>query len=511
MRILHATLMAAAVAAPAVLWCSTARTAEPMQVGFLWHMHQPIYYPGKTITETDAAGHFSFSITDVHNQRLGPYTGWPRDAIQAGLGLPHLGAQVSFSGSLIQNLNVLESAGVNGGQWNNWDAGYRQAAQWDTSLGNPRLDLVNFGFNHPLMPLLDTRDMQMQIKLQKRIHEQTWGPGVPFSKGIFPPESAFSTRIIPALVAEGIEWSIVDSIHLERATVGYPHTNASNLYAPNRADQMNPDIAASGGQWVQLNDVWAPSKVAANGSRHLYAAVNGDTLYVATEDAGEGNDVFIYLADAPGSLANANWAKAGQIAQWDAFLADENDNDYEAWTGATGTSQAATGTNGGVLEGIINLAQQFGSLPAQVYLAVGVYPTANGGALVTSQQVPASVIANGSIEAVEYFLLQLVVTPGDFDRNGVVDEADYGVWRSTFGSAGDLRADGNGDGKVDTADYVVWRNNLGASASGAYLLTRVDQPNIVAVPEPATFVLVWIAAILFWPRRRKLASVRRKR
>jgi hypothetical protein len=113
------------------------------------------------------------------------------------------------------------------------------------------------------MPLLDERDIRMQIKLQKRIHEQTWGPNVPFSKGIFPPETAFSSRIIPALVAEGIEWSIVDSIHLERATVGYPHTNASNLYAPNRADQINPDIAADGGEWVQLNNLWAPSKVAA--------------------------------------------------------------------------------------------------------------------------------------------------------------------------------------------------------------------------------------------------------
>jgi hypothetical protein len=237
--------------------------AEPMQVGFLWHMHQPIYYPGETVTQTNAAGHYSFSVVDVHNQRLGPYTTWPRDAVQAGLGLPHLGAQVSFSGSLIQNLNNLESAGVNGGQWNNWEGAYKQAAQWDTTLGNPRLDMVNFGFNHPLMPLLDVRDIRMQIKLQKRIHEQTWGPGMPFSKGIFPPETAFSTRIIPALVAEGIEWSIYDNIHLERATQGYPHTNSSNLYSPNRADQINPDITASGGQWVQLNNLWAPSKVAA--------------------------------------------------------------------------------------------------------------------------------------------------------------------------------------------------------------------------------------------------------
>ncbi|GAB4107961.1 MAG: hypothetical protein Kow00105_12860 [Phycisphaeraceae bacterium] len=235
--------------------------AQEMQVGFLWHMHQPQYRPGENVLQTDGSGVYSFSIADVHNQRLGPYTTWPRDAIQTGLALSHLGAQVSFSGSLIQNLNTLESAGVNGGQWTNWESAYVQAANWDTSLGNPRLDLVNFGFNHPLMPLLDTRDIRMQIRLQKRIHELTWGPSVPFSKGIFPPETAFSTRMIPALVAEGIEWSIVDSIHLERAVENYPHTNASNLYAPNKADQINPAIPEN--QWVQLNNLWAPSKVAA--------------------------------------------------------------------------------------------------------------------------------------------------------------------------------------------------------------------------------------------------------
>ena len=244
-------------------WISAAGAVEPIDVGFLWHMHQPTYIPGQTVAQTDASGLFSFSVTDVHNQRFGPYTSWPKDAIQSGLALGNLGAQVSFSGSLIENLNNLEATGVNGGMWNNWESSYQQAAQWNTAQNNPRLDVVNFGFNHPLMPLLDERDIRMQIRLQKEIHEQTWGPNVPFSKGIFPPETAFSSRIIPALVAEGIEWSIVDSIHMERATVNYPHTNNSNLYAPNRADQINPDIAASGGQWVQLNGLWAPSKVAA--------------------------------------------------------------------------------------------------------------------------------------------------------------------------------------------------------------------------------------------------------
>ena len=77
-----------------------------MQVSFLWHMHQPIYVP--YVDPMTANGFFSFSVTDVHNGRFGPYTDWPRDAVQSGLGLPYLGAQVSFSGSLMENLNSME-------------------------------------------------------------------------------------------------------------------------------------------------------------------------------------------------------------------------------------------------------------------------------------------------------------------------------------------------------------------------------------------------------------------
>lgn len=239
---------------------SVAHGYEPIHIAFLWHMHQPIYYPYETPVQTDAAGRFSFSVVDVHNQRFGPYTTWPRDAIQAGLSLPHLGAHVSFTGSLIENLEALRAAGVNGGMWNDWDAGYDTARNWFTTLGHRRLDLVAFGFHHPLMPLLDEPDTRMQIRLHRHFYGQTWAGGG-YAAGMFPAETAFSTRMIPALVAEGIEWVMVDNIHFDRACQGYPHTNASGLFAPNAADQINPDPAARGGAWVQLNNLWAPGRV----------------------------------------------------------------------------------------------------------------------------------------------------------------------------------------------------------------------------------------------------------
>ena len=237
--------------------------AEPIQIGFLWHMHQPNYYPYESILATDANNRYSFSVVDVHNQRFGPYTNWPKDAVQAGTSLAHLGASVSFTGSLIENLNALAAAGTNGGMWTNWQAGYNQGISLTTSLGNRRLDLVAFGYHHPLMPLLDELDTRMQIRLHKHIYAQTWTSHPTYARGMFPAETAFSTRMIPALVAEGVEWALVDNIHFDRACAGYPHTNASCIYAPNKADQINPDPAANGGAWVQLNNLWAPSRVSA--------------------------------------------------------------------------------------------------------------------------------------------------------------------------------------------------------------------------------------------------------
>ncbi len=200
--------------------CTAAPGYVPIHVGFLWHMHQPIYYPYESPVDTDANHRFSFSVVDIHNQRFGPYTTWPRDAVQAGLSLGHLGAQVSFTGALIENLNHLEAAGVNGGMWNNWDGAYDQAVSWNTSLGNPRLDMVAFGYHHPLMPLLDEQDIRMQIRLHKHVYGQTWNGGPTYSRGIFPAETAFSERIVPALVAEGIDWVLVDNIHFDRACAG---------------------------------------------------------------------------------------------------------------------------------------------------------------------------------------------------------------------------------------------------------------------------------------------------
>jgi hypothetical protein len=82
---------------------------------------------------------------------------------------------------------------------------------------------------------------------------------------------------------------------------------------------------------------------------------------------------------------------------------------------------------------------------------------------------------------------------GDYNHDGVVDAADYTVWRDTLGSSSLNDADGNGDGTVDSGDYLVWRQNYGKTQSASVPVTG-DLDATVA-PEPATFTL-FLAVIL---------------
>ena len=77
------------------------------------------------------------------------------------------------------------------------------------------------------------------------------------------------------------------------------------------------------------------------------------------------------------------------------------------------------------------------------------------------------------------------------------------VWRDTLGSTDDLRADGNGDGTIDELDYDLWKSLYGtAYAQGGGQVST-------AVPEPASAVLV--ACGLVAAAVRRAASVCRLR
>lgn len=92
--------------------------------------------------------------------------------------------------------------------------------------------------------------------------------------------------------------------------------------------------------------------------------------------------------------------------------------------------------------------------------------------------------------------------PGDADRDGDVDAADYGLWRATFGSTKLLAADHNGNSVVDAADYAVWRHNLGST---------IGPGTALATPEPGSVLLSAIAAMAITAFYRPSSASARKR
>ena len=73
--------------------------------------------------------------------------------------------------------------------------------------------------------------------------------------------------------------------------------------------------------------------------------------------------------------------------------------------------------------------------------------------------------------------------PGDYNNNGVVDAADYVLWRN----GGPLQNDATPG--VQPGDYDVWRAHFGQTAgSGAGGSANA------AVPEPATVLLLAMVA-----------------
>jgi hypothetical protein len=75
---------------------------------------------------------------------------------------------------------------------------------------------------------------------------------------------------------------------------------------------------------------------------------------------------------------------------------------------------------------------------------------------------------------------------GDYSGNGIVDTADYTVWRDKLGAnlTPNTAADGNGDGVVDDFDYAIWKFNFAIGSAGQGAATSL-RPIVEAAQEVA--------------------------
>jgi serralysin len=106
-------------------------------------------------------------------------------------------------------------------------------------------------------------------------------------------------------------------------------------------------------------------------------------------------------------------------------------------------------------------------------------------------------VTEGAENTIQMYELGLTATTmatilaGDYNHDGVVDAADYAIWRDTLGrsvTAG-TGADGNGDGLITQADYDLWRSHFGQTAGAGSALGSAQ------VPEVRSGILALIATL----------------
>lgn len=209
---------------------------------------------------------------------------------------------------------------------------------------------------------------------------------------------------------------------------------AVNAYGNSPASAPIATTTAGADQFIMDGAPDFSGYLLSNPGMTIYAAVRGTKLYVATwssgnNSSGAGNDHFIFVSDTLLSSATtpAPWSKLGfhAIPSGKPFLAAESSNAFAGWNNSIGpTVLFKAADSSGVLEGVIDLAAQFGSVPAEIYVAAVAYQTDNANIAVPnngriSSQAPAG-NGNNNLDPAEFLRIP-TRSVADLRQNGIYD------------------------------------------------------------------------------------------
>ena len=244
------------------LFASLLNLKAQVHTSYLWHLHQPTYWgdvskknPNRyqivkesqdlktsgANNDKNGLAHPTNNLQEIFGagDRVAAYQFAPKNAISSIKDLPEAGAQITYGGSLLENVNELAQAN----QWgysNSWIQNIKDAKGWKTTGGFPRMEMVSFTMHHALSPLLSDEALKKEIQAHQYYSAQLFGSHD--SKGYWPAECAFSERIIKTLTECGIEWSVIANSHLARTLSDYPikaGSGGSMCDYPNKADQVD--------------------------------------------------------------------------------------------------------------------------------------------------------------------------------------------------------------------------------------------------------------------------------
>lgn len=387
---------------------SDARAAE-VRVSRFWHNHQPIYWPEWNSGAQNQRVQFAQdSINLKSGQLYDSGSAHPENDLDAIFGVDDRkrayqdgprsslssvfsgGYAMSYSGSLIDNVNNLGANGHSGYGTGWWD-GNRTATKWTTSGGSRKLDMVGFTYHHSLGAVLPKEVFRKELQIFHEAAYKAWDMGTVTnrSRGFFPTEMAFSQTMIDVLADEGYQWSIVASHHLSRTLPSYmgnatytdPANNSWKIYSspPNKADQLG---STSGGNWwFGTGNVGETAWNHAPYAYQLHKAkyVNPDTGAEKTIIMVPSDDIQSYKAGYSGwqkGLIDANIAPYATDSARPCLVMPATDGD-NAWGGGSSSwdGDAPSLMNNGSYPGVAiqDFVNQYGGAADTVHMEDGAW------------------------------------------------------------------------------------------------------------------------------------------
>ena len=151
---------------------------------WLWHMHQPIYWPDRrdygvdhyenawdTIQQQNAGRpHPNPEVLSTVFGRSGPRQCLPIFALRCAFQHPELSECRRVDEFLRRADRKCAKSGRTGSRLRH-GSGIRTTRllrSWTTAGGHPRLDLVNFTYHHALAPLISAETLEMELRIHQR-------------------------------------------------------------------------------------------------------------------------------------------------------------------------------------------------------------------------------------------------------------------------------------------------------------------------------------------------------
>lgn len=248
-----------------------------------------------------------------------------------------------------------------------------------------------------------------------------------------PAATSYSVYRNGSLLGTATDTSFLDLGGTPSTTYSYAVV-AANSYGTSPASASAAATTVAADQFIMDGAPDFAGYRIANPGMTIHAAIRGTKLYIATwspgdNNSGSGNDHFILISDTllPSATTAAPWAKLGFMAipAGKPFLAGESSNTFAGWNNASGpTVFAKAAENWRALEGVIDLASAFGTVPAEIYVAAVAYQTDNAtvnppGSGRLSAQAPAG-NGNTDLEPSEFLRIPLRSVV-DTRLNGIYD------------------------------------------------------------------------------------------